>query len=160
MDYSNIAKGYDELYSGEQLKKLKLIKSLLTLKKDQRLLDVGCGTGISTYYFENDCDVIGIDPCKELIEQNPKRLRIGNAENLPFEDNTFNIVISVTAIHNFDDIEKGISEMKRVLKDKGQLIISVMKKSEKLNKIKQLLKDFKSVEEEKDIIFYATPAIN
>jgi len=152
MDYTNIAKGYDELYSEEQLKKLKLIKSLLTLKKEYKLLDVGCGTGISTYYF--DCDVIGIDPCNELIEQNPEKLILGKAEDLPFDDNTFDIVVSVTAVHNFDDIEKGISEMKRVLKEKGQLVISVMKKSEKLNKIKELLKDFKSLEEEKDIIFY------
>ena len=71
------------------------------------------------------------------------------------KDNFFDIVISITAIQNFTNIEKGLKEIKRVGKDR--FILTFLKKSSKKDKIIKLIqKIFKVkeiIEEEKDIIF-------
>jgi len=158
MEYSIIADSYNSLYQEEQLKKLNIIKEILTLKKSYKLLDVGCGTGISTYFFQDNCKVIGIDPCKELISKGKGDLIQASAESIPFSDHYFDIIISVTAIHNFKDIKKSLQEIKRVLKPNGQLVISILKRSSSLTDISILIKKYfknvKKIEEEKDIIFY------
>lgn len=154
MDYYNqISKGYNELHKEEQLNKLSIIKSNIKIAKDSRMLDVGCGTGISSDF---DCFVIGIDSSIKLLSQN-RRLKINSlAENLPFKDRIFDFVISVTSIHNFNDIGRSISEMKRV--GKQNFVFSILKKSGKLNDIKKIIgKNFrikKVIEEEKDVIFF------
>jgi ubiquinone/menaquinone biosynthesis C-methylase UbiE len=156
MDYNTISKGYDELYGEEQIKKEKIILKNINIKKTDWLLDVGCGTGISTELFK--CNKIGIDPSEKLIEQAIKRIPaiIGKGEKLPFENNTFDIIICLTAIHNFDNPEKGISEMKRVCKNDGKIIITILKKSKKNEEIKKTIKKNlfieKEIDEEKDII--------
>ena len=45
--YDKIAKGYEELHKEEQLKKIKLIKTILKVNPTDKLLDVGCGTGLT-----------------------------------------------------------------------------------------------------------------
>jgi len=161
--YDDIAEGYDELYSKEQLKKLKLIREKLEehgikITSGTKLLDVGCGTGISTDLW--NCDATGIDPSKELLNQNKgqkSKLIQAAAEDMPFEDDSFDIVVSVTAIQNFDDIEKGLEEIKRV--GRGCFILSFLKKSEKADMIKGLIDgifDVKDIiEEDKDWIIFA-----
>lgn len=156
MNYNNIAKGYDELYGEEQKKKARLILENINLNKTDLLLDVGCGTGISTESFK--CIKIGIDPSEELIKQAIKRIPaiIGKGEKLPFSDNIFDLVVSLTAIHNFEDFKQGIKEMKRVCKKDGMIIITILKKSAKSEAIKKEiikeLKLIKEIDEEKDII--------
>lgn len=152
--YSQISRGYDELHREEQLKKLNIIKNNLKIKDNDSLLDVGCGTGISSDF---DCKVIGVDPSIKSLNKN-KKIKINSvAEKLPFKDNTFDFVISITAIHNFSSIEKSLEEMKRVGKDK--FVFSVLKKSEKFNEIENLIKKYfkiyKVVEDDKDLIFFA-----
>jgi len=152
--YNTIAKGYDELYKEEQLNKISLIKNHIRLNKNTKILDVGCGTGISS---EFDCFVAGIDPSIELLNHNPSNKKIlSSAENLPFKNNSFDYIISVTAIHNFNDIKKSIDEMKRV--GKQNFIFSILKKSKKFNFIKNVIeKNFKiekAIEENKDMIFF------
>jgi ubiquinone/menaquinone biosynthesis C-methylase UbiE len=155
MDYDSIASGYDELHKEEQLKKLRIIRDNIPVEKEDRLLDVGCGTGFSLDFF--DCGCTGVEPSKEMIAQsaNKSRIVLGRAENLPFEDNSFDVVISVTAIHNFEDIEKGLKEMKRVGKDR--FAFSVLKKAKTFDRIKKLIFSLftikKEIEEDKDVIF-------
>ncbi len=156
MNYNNIAQGYDELYGEEQKKKAKIILKNIELKKDDKLLDVGCGTGISTELFE--CNKIGIDPGEKLVLQANKRINaiIGKGEKLPFEDKSFDKIVCITAIHNFDDYKKGIKEMKRVCKNDGKIIITILKKSTKSHDIKKEIEKQlnieKEIDEEKDII--------
>jgi len=135
------------------LNKLRIIKENLKLKKSDKLLDCGAGTGISSDF---DCIVTALDPSEELLKQNNAKDKIvGCAENLPFKDNSFDFVISITAVHNFKDIEKGILEIKRVGK---KFVFSVLKKSSKFDLIKDLIKKHfkiqKEIEEEHDIIFF------
>ena len=155
--YNQISKGYDGLYGEEQLKKLNIIKDYLKIKNDDLLLDVGCGTGISSRF---DCRVIGVDPSIGLLKQNKKFKISSKAENLPFKDNAFNFVVSITAIHNFSNIEKSLEEINRV--GRNEFVFSVLKKSKKFNEIRDLIKTnfkiSKVAEEGKDAIFYCKKA--
>ncbi len=148
MDYKTIAKSYNELHKEEQLNKVKLIIKLLNIK-NEKVLDVGCGTAFYSNLFK---DYTGIDPSKEMLEQSKANVIQGSGESLPFKDNSFDTVISISAIHNFKDPIKGISEMKRVAKNK--IAISVFKRAKNFKIIEKELKDFKKFEEEKDFIFY------
>ena len=156
--YDEISEGYEELHKEEQEKKIQIIKTKFQPNKEQTLLDVGCGTGLTTRTW--DCKRTGIDPSKKLLEKAIQQDKEGNykeasAEQIPYPDNNFDIVISITAIQNFDDIEKGLNEIKRVGKDK--FILTFLKKSSKKEKIEALItKIFKikeRIEEDKDIIF-------
>jgi len=132
--YNSIAEGYDALHGEEQLRKLTAIAQ--NVQPQGRLLDVGCGTGISTDFFSDQCDCTGIDPSAGLIGQNKNEKAsfvIGQAEAMPFDDAEFDVVISLTAIQNFDDISKGLEEMKRV--GKNTFVLTWLKKSAKSSAI-------------------------
>ena len=149
--YSVIANSYNFLYREEQEKKLDIIEKFLKINKNTTILDVGCGTGISLERFQNKCkEIIGLDPNKELLKQCKGKTILGKAEKLPFKDKSFDIVISLTSLHH-TNLKKSISEIKRVAKK--QIVISFLKKSRKLELAKELLKDFKQRESEKDLIF-------
>lgn len=153
--YDEIASGYNELHGEEQIKKMQIVERILELlkPKNEQILDVGCGTGISTPKGS-----YGVDPSIELLKQHPgykegKAVQ-ASAEKLPFKDKEFDVVICLTAIHNFNDVEKGLKEIKRVGK---RYILSVLKKSNKFEQIKQLITKIfdvkETIEEDKDVIF-------
>ena len=150
--YNKIAKSYNELHKEEQVKKLEIIKK--NIKIIPPLLDVGCGTGISTNYF--NVVSIGIDNSKEMIKQGKDgNLIHGEAEKLPFPDKSFNTIISVTAFHNFKNMEKALLEIKRVSSN-NNIAITFLKKSSKINDFRRLLKKYFKFEEidcDKDILF-------
>jgi demethylmenaquinone methyltransferase/2-methoxy-6-polyprenyl-1,4-benzoquinol methylase len=165
--YDGIASGYDELHGEEQLKKLELIgKELRTdtqlkdfIKPTYKLLDVGCGTGISTGFFKAK-EKYGVDPSKSLIRIARKNyptitFTVGSAEQLLYKDKQFDIIISLTAIQNFDNLEKGLNEIKRVGK---HYILTFLKKSLKRERIEELIQKkfnvIKKIEEEKDVIYF------
>lgn len=159
--YDDMAEGYDELHFAEQLQKMTAIIADIGQdipKKNEKLLDVGCGTGISTSVW--NCECTGIDPSEELIKIAQKKFPrkkfvVGRAEELPFPDKSFDVVISITSIHNFSDIKKGINEMKRVCK--GRAVFSVLRKSQKAEEIEKLIiinfRIKRIIMEEKDLIF-------
>jgi len=145
MDYDKIASSYNRLYKEEQLKKLKAIEKILNVRKEDYLLDIGSGTGISTNYFK--CNCFGLDPSFKMLKFSKDLKVCGYAENLPFKENTFDIIIAVTSFHNFIDFRK----------KNAKIVITVMKKSSYLEQITDLIKEnfiFETIEEEKDIIFY------
>mgnify|MGYP001595205110 CR=1 FL=1 len=150
--YNHIAKSYNEMHKEEQIKKLEIIKQ--NIKIIPPLLDVGCGTGISTNHFS--VVSIGIDNSKEMLKQSKEgNLIYGNAENLPFKDKTFNTIISVTSFHNFKNIEKALLEIKRVSKN-NNIAITFLKKSRKLKEFRNLFSKyfkFKEIPCEQDILF-------
>jgi len=153
--YDEISKGYDELHGEEQLKKLRIIADNIPTTKETKLLDVGCGTGLSAKVF--DCQITGIDPSEELLKKCPFTTVKGSAENMPFANNTFDVVIAVTSIHNFDDLEQGLKEIKRVGK---QFALTVLKKSPKKDKILELISKIftvdRTIEEDIDIILFCS----
>jgi ubiquinone/menaquinone biosynthesis C-methylase UbiE len=150
--YKLTAKGYNELYGGEQKIKHKLIKENLDIKNTDLLLDVGCGTGLLDF----NCNIIGIDSSIELLQQNSNNQKIqAKAENIPFKDNIFDKIISVTSMHNFDNIEKSIKEIKRV--GKKDFAFSILKKSVLFDSIKRKINENfnirKIIDGKKDWVF-------
>lgn len=160
--YNSIAKGYEELHREEQEIKIRFIKDRLNqffeIKPEHELLDVGCGTGVTTIPWP--CKRTGIDPAIKLLERGNDKSNVkyvhASAENIPFENDSFDIVASITAIQNFSDLDKGLFEIKRVGKD--FFILTYLKKSAKGDNIEKIInKLFKILaryEEDKDIIFF------
>jgi len=156
--YDEISEGYEELHREEQLKKVELIKKYLNVKASDKLLDVGCGTGLTTVPWK--CKRYGVDPAPKLLARAKSKdeieYKLAPAEDIPYDDNYFDVVISVTAIQNFSDISKGLNEIKRVGKDK--FVLSFLKKSsskEVIDKlIRKLFKVDEVIEEEKDFIYF------
>ena len=161
--YDSISKGYEELHEEEQLKKIEIIKKILKVNRKDKLLDVGCGTGLTTKPWQ--CKRYGIDPSKKLLQRARDKESItykqAQAEAIPYKDNYFDIVISVTAVQNFSDIEQGLKEIKRV--GKTTFVLTFLKKSSKKDLIETLIKkhfkNLKKIEESKDIIYF-TPYLS
>ena len=125
------------------------------------MLDVGCGTGIATEHF-NAPFRIGIDPSIELLKIAARKSDKAHyiqacGEALPFRDDAFDFVVSLTAIHNFDDPLTGIDEMKRVCRPGGRAAITVLKKSRRFEEIRawilEGLEDVVEEDEERDRVF-------
>lgn len=157
--YDIISKGYNELYQEEQSNKIRIIRNNIKINNKTKILDVGCGTGISSDF---GCFIVGIDLSIGLLKQNKNERKLQSiSEALPFKNEIFDYVVSVTSIHNFDNIEKSINEMKRVGKE--NFVFSVLKRSRKINPIKNLLqKNFKItkvIEEGKDAIFFCQKSL-
>ena len=93
------------------------------LKNGDKILDVGCGKGFMLYDFKKanpKLIVEGIDISDYAIENSKsevkKFLKVGDAKNLNYEDNSFDLVISITTVHNLNLIEckQAIMEIERV----------------------------------------------
>lgn len=144
--YNKIAAGYNELHKEEQIKKLELIKKYLDF--EGLVLDIGAGTGISSEFWK-DAKVISLDPSFGMLKQSKCDKVNAKAEELPFKNNIFDGIISLTALHHAD-LEKSLKEIKRVAKKDAKIALSFLKKSK--NKPEKL-EGFKKIEGYKDIIF-------
>ncbi|MDI3473733.1 MAG: hypothetical protein PWR30_56 [Candidatus Woesearchaeota archaeon] len=136
--YDKIAKFYNSFRKEEQLEKALFVKSLIEPKDDETILDVGCGTGISMSVF--DCNVIGIDPSERMLRNNPFKTIKGYAESLPFADNSFDYVISITAAQNFKSIKRAVAEIYRVCRKKS--VITIINNSKKLPYLRKQLNTY------------------
>lgn len=112
-------------------KRNKLIHYINTyLKKESKILDMGCGTGIIMKKFQNlGFNICGIDKSSDAISFCKKRglnnVKLGDGNNIPFENEKFDIVIALDILEHVDDDSLVLKEMNRVLKKGGKLIISV-----------------------------------
>jgi ubiquinone/menaquinone biosynthesis C-methylase UbiE len=95
------------------------------LSNDSKILDVGCAKGFMLYDFQKlnkNFDLHGIDISEYAIQNSiidiKNKLKVGDAKVLPYEDNTFDLVISINTIHNLEPEECSISlkEISRVSK--------------------------------------------
>ena len=114
------------------------LKSEIGFMKNVKVLDVGGGTGhthCSFFQFPESVDYYLLDPNIRLLHDQlirfypkltylPMGHIIGNAESLPIKDNSFDVVLSISAIDHLNDHQKFISEAHRVLKNNGVILIS------------------------------------
>ncbi len=112
------------------------ITEMLENSGQLKILDVGCGTGYTTWgllSLYEPCEVTGIDQnlrqlkraTKKLSREKTRSLLIqGDAENLPFRDERFDAAISVGAIEYFPHPEVVLKEMKRITKQGGKVVIA------------------------------------
>jgi len=110
-----------------------LLAALLGSVAGKKLLDVGCGDGAIAFELaRRGARVTALDADPSMIAA--ARLRAkreaahvqfveGNAESLPFDDATFDIVVAVTVLCFVQDAERAVTEIVRVLKPEGRLVI-------------------------------------
>lgn len=104
----------------------------------KKLLEIGCGLGTDLLEFAKGGAVVtGVDLTPRSIELVRKRFdlygypvdaRVADAENLPFEENAFDIVYSFGVLHHTPNTRKAIREVRRVLKPGGKIIIMLYHK--------------------------------
>ncbi|NOX35619.1 MAG: class I SAM-dependent methyltransferase [Deltaproteobacteria bacterium] len=121
---------------------IKLLMGLLSPKKGQRILDIGCGTGISLEpLLGRGLNLTGIDPSPYMLDIASKRL--GNkvelhrstGEELPFDDNEFDKAFFFTSLEFTGRPAKAVEEACRVAKD--TVIICVLNRYAPLNMIRR-----------------------
>ncbi len=122
-----------------------LIKNLIyhyKLPINAKILDVGCGKGFFLYDFKKirpKAEIYGIDISKYAIKNSKDEVKNslinGNATSLPWEDNFFDLVISINTLHNLYtfELEKALFEMERVGKNKYLCVESYRNEEEKAN---------------------------
>jgi len=104
--------------------------ALQYLKPGMRVLDIACGAGYGSAMFSHaGCDVIGGDYDEAILDSARKdwagiHFQKADALNLPFEDASFDAVVSFETIEHVDDGTRFLSEMRRVLKPGGLYICS------------------------------------
>lgn len=93
------------------------------LSEGASVLDVGCAKGYMLHDFKNlmpDLMVSGIDiseyAIEEAIDSVKPYLRVGDAKDLPYEDNSFDLVISINTVHNLplEECKQALQELQRV----------------------------------------------
>ena len=102
-----------------------LMLHMLNANPGQSILDIGCGLGNGlALCHENGLQATGIDPSPYMLDIAEKSLKHcvelyrGKAEELPFDDNSFNYVSLITCLEFVDDPRKAVEEACRVAKDK------------------------------------------
>lgn len=112
--------------------------ALADLREGEKVLDLGAGAGIDVFLAANKVGpggyVIGMDMTREMVEKANKtakkygyknvEFRLGEIENLPVEDNSFDVIISNCVINLSPDKLRTYKEAFRVLKPKGRILIS------------------------------------
>lgn len=112
--------------------------TLGAVKEGESILDIGCGSGVDTIFAAKMTGptgkVIGIDLMPEMLQRAKENLRFANldnvtyretsAEKLSFPDMTFDVVISNGVFNLVPDKTKALSEVFRVLKPEGRMMIA------------------------------------
>ncbi len=129
-NFDALSKDYDAARRGYPTDLFRYLKGIIPAKESQ-ILDIGCGTGISTRQLKQyGFKPIGSDIGLEMIRIAKKHgggisYFLAPASKLPFRAHRFDVITAFTAFHWFDDA-KSINEIKRVLK-KGGVFIAVQK---------------------------------
>ncbi len=135
--FNNVAGTYDFLnhffsLGIDKLWRRKLVKLIGSIQP-KKILDVATGTAdlaIAETRLQPE-QIIGIDISEKMLEVGKTKikaypniaLQLGDSENLQFEDGTFDAVSVSFGVRNFENVPKGLAEMRRVLKPGGKVFI-------------------------------------
>ncbi|MEP5255603.1 MAG: bifunctional demethylmenaquinone methyltransferase/2-methoxy-6-polyprenyl-1,4-benzoquinol methylase UbiE [Winogradskyella arenosi] len=138
--FDTISKEYDGLNRvisfGIDIKWRNKVVDLVAKTKPKNILDIATGTGdlAISLTATNAEEIIGLDISDGMLEVGRKKITaknldpiismvIGDSEDLPFEDNTFDAITVAFGVRNFEHLEKGLAEILRVLKPNGIFVI-------------------------------------
>jgi SAM-dependent methyltransferase len=98
-------------------------------KTNPRILDVGCGTGANLKMLAACGRAEGVDISPQAVEFCRERgldsVKLGAAEQLPYEDGSFDVVTALDVVEHLDDDVAGLREMRRVLRPDGRVLLFV-----------------------------------
>ena len=152
--FNNIAPKYDflnhTLSMGIDIIWRKKAVKILKQSNPQKVLDIACGTGDFTIENINSGadEVIGLDISEGMVNVGIEKIKrkglsgkisleVGDSEKINFEDETFDGITVGFGVRNFENLERGLREMYRVLKPSGKVIILEFSKPKKFP-VKQL----------------------
>jgi demethylmenaquinone methyltransferase/2-methoxy-6-polyprenyl-1,4-benzoquinol methylase len=138
--FDTISKEYDGLNRvisfGIDVKWRNKVVKLVADKNPKNILDIATGTGdlAISLTSTNAKEIIGLDISDGMLEVGRQKIAnknldgiismiIGDSEDLPFEDNTFDAITVAFGVRNFENLEKGLAEILRVLKPNGIFVI-------------------------------------
>jgi ubiquinone/menaquinone biosynthesis C-methylase UbiE len=114
----------------------KIVESLAPLEGGTTIVDLGTGPGVLSIELHKllpQAKIIGVDLSSEMLEIARKNAdeagasnyetRLGRAEEIPTESNSVNLVVTQSSLHEWEDPQKGLSEILRILKLGGRLIL-------------------------------------
>ena len=119
-------------YDGRWLKIVKRFRDYYNLTSYNSVLDIGCAKGFMLYDFKDvvsGIKIAGIDISSYALNMASSAvkpfLKLGNANNLPFADRSFDLVISINTVHNLELLEckRAIAEIERVKKKHAFLVL-------------------------------------
>jgi len=110
----------------------KIVYNLSMKDNPRKIIDIATGSGdIALCFANDDVEVIGVDNAsmmlnianKKITKTSNVKFQLEDAENMSFEDNTFDVATVSFGVRNFEDLSQGLGEIKRVLKPGKKLII-------------------------------------
>ncbi len=133
-----IEEGFDKNYKPRDVKFKKYL-DLLGMKRQDKVLDVGCGTGVFLARIVRSYGIggVGVDISKKSIAaankwRSPRlHFKVADATQLPFRNGSFDYVLSFDVLEHIEDQSKSLSEMARVLKPGGLLLIYTINKNQR-----------------------------
>ncbi|MCL1996593.1 MAG: class I SAM-dependent methyltransferase [Defluviitaleaceae bacterium] len=162
--YDKKADNYDKTLDGKFTEKFKsLLLSTMELKNGDSVLDVACGNGtlLSKMARLKEIQGFGADISPKMIENatilNPDfQFVVAGYENMPFDDNSVDIITVCAAYHHFSNVEIFATEVKRLLKPTGNLYIAEIYLPTILRNIANVFLPFSK---DGDVKFYSTREI-
>jgi phosphatidylethanolamine/phosphatidyl-N-methylethanolamine N-methyltransferase len=131
--YARYSSVYDRVFSHFFSPRIKIGINNSRIGKGDRVIEVGVGTGISLSLYPRDCSVVGIDLTRKMLEKaREKKERHGlshvellemDAEDMTFSDDSFDHSVAAFVITVVPNPEKMVSEMKRVTKKGGNILV-------------------------------------
>jgi demethylmenaquinone methyltransferase/2-methoxy-6-polyprenyl-1,4-benzoquinol methylase len=138
--FDTISTNYDGLNRiislGSDVKWRKKVLSIVKEKNPSTILDVATGTGDLALLMSqtNATKIVGLDISAGMLDvgrnkivqknlSNRIEMILGDSENIPFEDNSFDAITVAFGVRNFENLEKGLAEILRVLKPNGIFVI-------------------------------------
>jgi ubiquinone/menaquinone biosynthesis C-methylase UbiE len=125
------ATGYDQIMSGPERATLRMHREALIPHAKGHVLEIGGGTGANLPFYEGIDTLTLTEPEKPMVHRLERRLRERRpgslllrapAEDLPFDDDTFDVAVSTLVLCTVDDQPRALRELRRVLKPGGRLL--------------------------------------
>ena len=140
MMFDNISANYDGLNRvisfGIDISWRKKVVQLVSKNNPKQILDIATGTGDLAIMMSqlNPDKIIGLDISAGMLDVGKRKIAnvnlsdkidmvVGDSESMPFDDNTFDAITVSFGVRNFANLDKGLTEIKRVLKPGGTFVI-------------------------------------